>query len=283
MAGIKHLGLPRPLVSQKPGPHEDKNTFVQLQGASVPKIRPLPNVFALGKCPAKPARPPHVNCDVFRQNVSNNTELFPPPPPEDLPITSVTPPPPANFTFLPPPPPMDQLLDDQYDDVGLMNTTSSQDKSSNDFQDSGEETYEDVESSRPERDKEPSEKMKTSKSKEVKKKTDKEEKKRLEQERREKKVQEKREQEARKKFKIEGPIVVLTTVKAKLDRKAGKNKLQLKQGETVEIVRKTGNPKNYWLARNREGNYGFVKPDAVDDCTAINTLNVNYDMEADDK
>lgn len=47
--------------------------------------------------------------------------------------------------------------------------------------------------------------------------------------------------------------MVLETVKARVDHKGGKNKLPLKQGESIEIVRKTENPKDYWLARNPEG------------------------------
>lgn len=47
-------------------------------------------------------------------------------------------------------------------------------------------------------------------------------------------------------------------MKATVDHKGGKNKLPLKQGETIEIVRKTDNPKDYWLARNTEGHCEFI-------------------------
>ncbi|XP_039514275.1 FYN-binding protein 1 isoform X1 [Pimephales promelas] len=264
-------------ISAGPGTTED---------LSVPKTKPLPNVFALGKCPAKPERPPHVNLNKFRGNAGssvsniNNPEfdpgIFPlppppeeclsitsmtppPPPPECLSITSMTPPPPPNFTL---PPPMDQTFqEDLYDDTDTMNRTpSSLGKSSNDREESGEEIYEDLDHNQPEDNKETT----TKGSKELKKKLEKEEKKRLEQEKKEKKEREKRQQEAKKKFKIKDMTAVVDTVKARVDHKGGKNKLPLKQGETIEIVRKTENPKDYWLARNTEGHYGFVKPDTLD-------------------
>jgi len=57
---------------------------------------------------------------------------------------------------------------------------------------------------------------------------------------------------------------VVDTVKARVDHKGGKNKLPLKQGETIEIVRKTENPKDYWLARNTEGHCEFICQSALD-------------------
>ncbi|XP_056600820.1 FYN-binding protein 1 [Triplophysa dalaica] len=292
--GTRQPGLPIPPIPWKTGFQEDMNTPMKLSGRPqnallMPKRKPLPSVFALGKCPPKPQRPTHINCDVFRRNATkscptlsetNNTELFlfPPPPPLDLlSITSETPPPPDDFTFPPAPPSLDPDLLEDYDDVEFMNTTQpSLGKSSSDLQESNEETYDDCDSCRPEPDNESSEKTKTNDSKAVKKRLDKDEKKRLEQEKKEKKLQEKREQEARKKFKIKGPIMAVSTVKANIDRKRGKNKLPLKRGETMDIIRKTENPKSYWLARNREGHYGFVKPDTVDECTEIITDNVLY-------
>ncbi|XP_057209531.1 FYN-binding protein 1 [Triplophysa rosa] len=285
--GTRRLGLPRPPIPWEPGFQEDTNTPVKISGRPqgallMPKRKPLPSVFALGKCPPKPQRPPHVNCDVFRRNAkksspeTNNTELFPPPP-DLLSITSETPPLPDNFIFPPVPPSLVPGLLEGYDDVEFMNTTpSSLGKSSGDLQESNEETYEDCDSSRPEHDNESSEKEKTNDSKAVKKRFDRDEKKRSEQEKKEKRLQEKREQEARKKFKIKGPVMVVSTVKANVDHKSGKNKLPLKRGETIHIIRTTENPKSYWLARNREGHYGFVKPDTVDECTEIITRNVLY-------
>ncbi|XDV21451.1 hypothetical protein PO909_026546 [Leuciscus waleckii] len=265
----------KPSAMQKPIFHKDISAApgTATDDLSVPKTKPLPSVFALGKCPAKPERPPHVNLNKFRGNVSNtnNPELDPglfplPPPPERLSITSMTPPPSPDFTLPPALPPLDQTLqEDLYDDTDTMNRTqTSLGKSSNDHEESGEEIYEDLDSNRPEDNKETVEEKTTKESKELKKKLEKEEKKRLEQEKKEKKEREKRQQEARKKFKIKGTIEVVDTVKARVDHKGGKNKLPLKQGEAIEIVRKTENPKDYWLARNTEGHYGFVKPDTLD-------------------
>ncbi|XP_016302197.1 FYN-binding protein-like [Sinocyclocheilus anshuiensis] len=258
-------------IMQKPVLHEKISAApgTATGDLSVPKNKSLPSVFALGKCPAKPQRPPHVNLSKFRGNVSNtsnpeeNFSLRPPPPPERLSITSVTPPPPPPFTFPPAPPPVDE--EGYYDDTDVMSRMeTSLGKSSNDPEESDEDMYEDLDHNWPEENKEQKEEKTTKESKELKKKLEKEEKKRLEQEKREKKEIEKREQDARKKFKIKGPIVVVETAKASVDHKGGKNKLPLKQGESIEIVRKTENPKDYWLARNTEGLYGFVKPDTLD-------------------
>jgi len=54
-------------ISAGPGTTED---------LSVPKTKPLPNVFALGKCPAKPERPPHVNLNKFRGNGKTWTSMM---------------------------------------------------------------------------------------------------------------------------------------------------------------------------------------------------------------
>ncbi|XP_051748924.1 FYN-binding protein 1 [Ctenopharyngodon idella] len=285
-AGAKPWSPAKPPVMQKPVLHKDISAApgTATDDLSVPKKKLLPSVFALGKCPAKPKRPPHVNLNKFRGNGSsvsntNNPEvdpevfpLPPPPPPERLLNTSMPPPPPPDITFPPAPPLMDPTLqEDYYDDTDtVMNRTqTSLGKSSNDPEESDEEMYEDLDHNWPENNKETKEEKTTKESKELKKKLEKEEKKRLEQEKKEKKEREKRQQEARKKFKIKGTIEVVDTVKATVDHKGGKNKLPLKQGETIEIVRKTDNPKDYWLARNTEGHYGFVKPDTLDVCGEV--------------
>ncbi|XP_043094296.1 FYN-binding protein 1 isoform X2 [Puntigrus tetrazona] len=263
----------KPSVMLKPLLHEKifKALETTAGDLSVPKKKPLPGLYVLGKCPAKPQRPPLVNLNRFRGNVSNSSvpeesfSLPPPPPPDRLSITSVTPPPPPppDFPFPPAPPPMDE--EDYYDDTDVTNRTeTSLGESHNDPEGSDEEMYQDLDHNWPENNKEPKDEKMTKESKELKKKMEKEEKKRFEQEKKEKKEREKKEQEARKRFKIKGPIVVLETVKVSVDHKGGKNKLPLKQGESIEIVRKTENPKDFWLARNPEGHYGFVKPDTLD-------------------
>ncbi|KAK2910931.1 hypothetical protein Q8A67_003064 [Cirrhinus molitorella] len=270
-SGARSQSPSRPPIMQKPVLHEKISTAqgTATSDLSVPKKKTLPSVFALGMCPTKPQRPPHVNLDKFRENVSNTSnpeESFPLPPPllpDRLSITSETPPPPPDFRFPPAPPSVDE--EGYYDDTDVISRTeTSLGKSSNDAEESDEEMYEDLDHNWPENNKETKEEKTPKESKELKKKLEKEEKKRLEQEKKEKKEREKREQEARKKFKIKGPIAVVETVKASVDHKGGKNKLPLKQGESIEIVRKTENPKDYWLARNSEGHYGFVKPDTLD-------------------
>ncbi|KAI2665000.1 FYN-binding protein 1 [Labeo rohita] len=282
---------PKPPVTQKPVLHEKISTVsgTDTGDLSVPKKKTLPSVFALGKCPAKPQRPPHVNLSKFSENVSNTSNpeedfsLPPPPPPERLSITSEMPPPLPDLRFPPAPPPVDE---DYYDDTDVINRTetslgaihreikaammlsnfygASDDVAVCVLFRSRVKKCTKILSTTENNKEEPKEEKTTKESKELKKKLEKEEKKRLEQEKKEKKERDKREQEARKKFKIKGPIVVNETVKASVDHKGGKNKLPLKQGESIEIVRKTENPKGYWLARNTEGHYGFVKPDTLD-------------------
>lgn len=60
----------KPSAMQKPVFHKDISAApgTATDNLSVPKTKPLPNVFALGKCPAKPGRPPHVNLNKFRGN-----------------------------------------------------------------------------------------------------------------------------------------------------------------------------------------------------------------------
>ncbi|KAL0194085.1 hypothetical protein M9458_012381, partial [Cirrhinus mrigala] len=61
---------PKPSFLQKPVLHEQISTApgTATGDLSVPKKKALPSVFALGKCPTKPQRPPHVNLDKFRGN-----------------------------------------------------------------------------------------------------------------------------------------------------------------------------------------------------------------------
>lgn len=74
---IRQLGLSRLPIPLKL--HEDMNTPVKLSGRPqgcllMPKRKPLPSAFALGRCPPKPQRPPHVKCDVFRRNAEKSIQ-----------------------------------------------------------------------------------------------------------------------------------------------------------------------------------------------------------------
>ncbi|XP_021236425.1 FYN-binding protein isoform X6 [Numida meleagris] len=73
------------------------------------------------------------------------------------------------------------------------------------------------------------------------------------------KMMEREEKEFRKKFKFEGEIKVLystTTVQDLPQRKWGSKDLQIKPGETLEIIQSTDDTKV--LCRNEEGKYGYV-------------------------
>ncbi|XP_015132829.1 FYN-binding protein 1 isoform X4 [Gallus gallus] len=73
------------------------------------------------------------------------------------------------------------------------------------------------------------------------------------------KMMEREEKEFRKKFKFEGEIKVLystTTVQDLSQRKWGSKDLQIKPGETLEVIQSTDDTKV--LCRNEEGKYGYV-------------------------
>ncbi|XP_010900872.2 FYN-binding protein 1 isoform X1 [Esox lucius] len=72
-----------------------------------------------------------------------------------------------------------------------------------------------------------------------------------------KKKLEKDEQEFRKKFKFEGPIIVLHIMMADATiKKAGGKDLPVDQGEILEVIELTNNKKA--LCRNKLGKYGYV-------------------------
>ncbi|XP_042564185.1 FYN-binding protein 1 [Clupea harengus] len=199
---------------------------------STPKIKPLPNVFALGKCPSKPKRPAHVNLDGFTSISTFRNDLSSPESVYLIPIESDT----LNTAGQEP---------FAVTNPSLPGSTSQEPEQAND----DEDMYEDLE----ERWAENEQTDTGEAAKEDKKKCDKEKK------QQQKEAHEKKEREARKKFKLSGAVEVLQEVKARLDCKGGKNELPLTQGETIEIVRITHNPEGLWLGRNSEGLYGFVK------------------------
>uniref|UniRef100_W5N4C4 FYN-binding protein 1 n=1 Tax=Lepisosteus oculatus TaxID=7918 RepID=W5N4C4_LEPOC len=249
---------------------------------SAPKRNPLPNIFALGSPPAKPNRPPNVNLEQFKKGAESATDapapglkkVTPPPPPPPssahpsshpaLPLSShpsVAPSPPN----LPPRYPGAVIQpdpDENYDDVGVMNTPpplpagkpGGDGHPGQDQEDGSDgEMYEDLE-----------ERWSSKESKELEKKREKEEKKRLEQEKKEQKEREKKEQDLKKRFKLTGPLEVIHKVKARVDCKGGKNDLMIKQGEAIDIIRITDNPEGRWLGRNKDGSYGYVKTESVE-------------------
>ncbi|KAL2091723.1 hypothetical protein ACEWY4_011521 [Coilia grayii] len=154
---------------------------------SVPKIKPLPNVFALGKCPTKPKRPPHVDLGKFTSVSKQATDLSPPSDVYVVPCESEE----INTA----------AQEESYDDVGVMKPPQSHPGchwSNSSEAGVDEDLYEDLE----ERWADNEQTDTKTAAKEEQRKCDKEEKRRLEQEKKEQKAREKKEREARKKFKV---------------------------------------------------------------------------------
>ncbi|KAM9693710.1 FYN-binding protein 1 isoform 2-T2 [Trichechus inunguis] len=92
------------------------------------------------------------------------------------------------------------------------------------------------------------------------------------------KKQEKEEKDFRKKFKYEGEIKVLystTTVPSFTSKKWGNRDLQVKPGESLEVIQNTDDTKV--LCRNEEGKYGYVLR-----CYLVDVDGEIYDDIADD-
>ncbi|XP_062868867.1 FYN-binding protein 1 isoform X2 [Trichomycterus rosablanca] len=83
-------------------------------------------------------------------------------------------------------------------------------------------------------------------------------------EKREQKERLKKENEYRKKFKLTKEEEVLHIARVREDWQGGKNDLRVHQGECVEIVRVKNNPEGKWLARNMNGEYGYISNTCVD-------------------
>ncbi|XP_071437058.1 FYN-binding protein 1 isoform X2 [Pithys albifrons albifrons] len=152
----------------------------------------------------------------------------------------------AGNTF--PPPPSDQEIYDEIDDDNPMTSMSSSSKQPG--KDCGEDVYDDVDSSHfplPPPDPISSKPISFGKRKLA-----------------EKDVQkckniEREEKEFRKKFKFVGEIKVLystTTIQDLHQKKWGPKDLQIKPGETLDIIESTDDTKV--LCRNEDGKYGYV-------------------------
>ncbi|XP_068190434.1 FYN-binding protein 1 isoform X2 [Antennarius striatus] len=268
-------------------PASKKNSFRKpsqspLQDSSVvevtsgPKRKPLPNILALGPAPAKPNRPTKVNLESFKRGAETSDDdpesfkkPFVPAPPASRPSNHKppTPPPPA-LPSLPPrhPGPMIQQ-EDFYDDIDEFNspppplppsTGHPSQRAKEDYDDEDDvddddgEMYEDLD-----------ERWEAAEQKQEKR-DNKEEKKRLEAGKKEQKEREKKEHDARKKFKLVGPQEAIHQVKARMDCKASKTDLGLKQGECLDIIRVLGNPEGKWLGRTQDGSIGYVKTTSVE-------------------
>lgn len=61
------------VLMKKPSIADGTNTTEKTTEDSAPKMKPLPNVFTLGKCPNKPKRPPNVNLDKFKSKSTSTS------------------------------------------------------------------------------------------------------------------------------------------------------------------------------------------------------------------
>ncbi|XP_076836738.1 FYN-binding protein 1 isoform X3 [Brachyhypopomus gauderio] len=254
LPSLKDPPGPGPIITKKPSyRHKPSGTCTESANdePSAPKRKPLPNILALGSAPSKPNRPLRVNLEKFKKNVelpSEGPELKKggaPPPPPSASHPSTQPAQDVRPSLPPRPPGAIRMQDEDYDDIG---GSADQDEGSG-----SDEMYEDLE-----------DRWSATEAKEQEKKREKEEKRRAEQEKKDQKDREKKEQEARKKFKLSGPLQVIHKVKVRVDCKGGKNDLNIKQGETIEVLRVTENPEGRWLARTQDGSYGYVKTESVE-------------------
>ncbi|XP_071386419.1 FYN-binding protein 1 isoform X2 [Centroberyx affinis] len=265
-------------VRRPPGPSAQTNS-ISGDATSGPKRNPLPNSLALGPAPAKPNRPPRVNLESFKRGAEASDDgpgtlkkaIVPTPlashPSNHSNHVTLTPPSNPPAPSLPPRHPgaiIQPDPDENYDDVGLMNSpppplppsTGHPSQRAKEEPDSDGEMYEDLDERWGAADIKEQEKKRE--------KEEKEEKKRLEAERKEQKEREKKEQDARKKFKLVGPLEVLHKVKARVDSRSTKTDVALKQGDWVDILRVQGNPEGKWLGRTQDGSFGYVKTTSVD-------------------
>ncbi|RXM98894.1 FYN-binding protein [Acipenser ruthenus] len=96
------------------------------------------------------------------------------------------------------------------------------------------------------------------------KKKEKEERQHLEKEKKKQKEKEKKENEIKKRFKITGLEEMIYRVEVKEESKGGKNDLAVKQGDVVDLIRTTKCPPGKWLAKDCDGNYGYISVTALE-------------------
>ncbi|KAF4083328.1 hypothetical protein AMELA_G00140010 [Ameiurus melas] len=230
-----------------------------------PLRKPIPNV---GQRPTKPKRPPSVCLDRFhpfskgkglplQPTVHQDTKTLegPPRPPKTNLLSATLPIPQRNI----------EPEQDTYDDIDLppppppppkpssTESWTSSFSSQADEESDHSEIYESIE------DQEESAQSVVSE-----KKKQKEHKRQQEVEKREQKEKLKKDNEYRKRFKLTGEDEVLHVARVREDWQGGKNDLRVWQGESVEIVRVKNNPEGRWLARNMNGEYGYVSNRCVD-------------------
>ncbi|XP_020511908.1 FYN-binding protein 1 [Labrus bergylta] len=232
-------------------------------GEVTPLRRPLPPE---GPLPLKPRRPPNVNLEPFRR--SNRGPVLHTPRKQEssllseakrisLPAIPNVPQPPQRSNKPSRLPHQVASIDiqDTYDDVASFEKSESwSDNSSQCLDGDDDEVYESIDEDQVEVN-----------LANAKKKNKKEEKRQREQEKKEQTERRKKENELRKNFQLQGAVDIIHTATVRHDwHGGGKLDLNVRQGESVEIVRVKDNPGGKWLARTLNGNYGYISNTCVD-------------------
>ncbi|XP_041133036.1 FYN-binding protein 1-like isoform X2 [Polyodon spathula] len=79
-----------------------------------------------------------------------------------------------------------------------------------------------------------------------------------------KKLKEKKEKEMKKRFNVTGLEDTIYRAEVKEESKGGKNDLAVKQGDVVDLIRTTKCPTGKWLAKDWDGNYGYISVAALE-------------------
>lgn len=226
----------------------------------VPLRKPLP---AVGARPAKPKRPPSVCLDRYRPKASA------PPPPGRMEIRK------QEAPARPPKTPFTPTQDfskiniepeqDTYDDIDLPPPPPPPPKHTS------TESWTSSISSQAEEESDQSEIYEHIEDQEeivppvvFERKKPKDYRQQQELEKREQKERLKKENEYRKRFKLTGEIGVIHIARVREDWQGGKNDLRVRQGECVDIIRLKNNPEGKWLARNANGECGYISNKCID-------------------
>ncbi|KAJ7993334.1 hypothetical protein DPEC_G00271350 [Dallia pectoralis] len=264
---LKHKGVPST-------PTKTTSPYLPSQ-RSLMEVTPLRRALPPeGLRPVKPKRPPHVNLHAHQRN----SRSLPPTERPELRRTDggsslslpglVSPSVPARLPAKPSSLTRQRTpanFEDDYDDIDVKppppppKHPGSWDKSDSITDHSSEQIDEGSDDSEIydmiDENNEQEVKMKSSE----KKKKMKELKQQQEQGKREQKERQERENKYRKKFKLEpGKIEVLHMAKVRHDWQGGKSDLNVRQGDSVEIIRVKNNPGGRWLARTPSGHYGYI-------------------------
>ncbi|XP_072245378.1 uncharacterized protein [Leuresthes tenuis] len=272
--GTKPIPTLAPVPIQGPGASPTSTPLLLRQqprqrsaGDVTPLRRPLP---LEGFKPLKPKRPPFVNLEPFLRSkrgpalpalpalrksegsgdrrMSLPSVITPPNPPQRCNKPSRLPRQIASVEF--------ENEQDTYDDIGSFdkNESCSENSSQCIDGDDDDDLYEFIDEDQAEINRLTLEKM-----------NKKEEKRQWEQEKKEQQKRQKKQNELKKNFQLQDEEEVLHTARVRFDwNGVGKLDLNVRQGESVEIIRVKDNPGGKWLARSLSGNYGYISNMCVD-------------------